>query len=312
MSKPSVFVGSSSEGLEVARAIGFQLEDAGEVTIWNEGTFPPSEGYLESLANSLDRFDFAVFVFTPDDAVTMRGETALAPRDNVMFELGLFLSRLGRDRTFVVRSSQPIKIASDLHGIAVLPYEANRSDRNLRAAVSAACVPIRDAIRTLGRVAAREQPTRKAPQLQSDRHRAESQLKAASGYRPVVDKTVSSFWHSYWRLATSHAPILGFLPPGEKPSEATFLYFRGTGLPKGMELVHKMEHGAVDLQLAGWGAKLDELRSIIGTYLRPDMTLRRAAKSAAVRLCVPPLTWAPPFPTRNQRSSPHWTPLSSS
>jgi len=49
MSTPSIFVGSSTEGIDVARAIGFQLRDAGEVTIWNEGIFLPSEGSLESL-----------------------------------------------------------------------------------------------------------------------------------------------------------------------------------------------------------------------------------------------------------------------
>jgi len=184
MSKPSIFVGSSSEGIEVARATGFQLQDAGEVTIWNEGVFRPSEGSLESLVNSLDRFDFAVFIFTPDDAVIERGDTALAPRDNVMFELGLFLGRLGKSRTFVVWSSQPIKIASDLLGITVLRYDADRTDRNLRAAVSAACVPIREAIRDLGRLDARglEQLTRTSSQLQSDVENAVALLARARAF----------------------------------------------------------------------------------------------------------------------------------
>jgi hypothetical protein len=183
MNKPSIFVGSSTEGIEVARSIGFQLQDAGEVTIWNEGVFRPSEGSLESLVNSLDRFDFAVFIFTPDDQVTGR-DTALAPRDNVMFELGLFLGRLGKSRTFVIRSSQPIKIASDLLGITVLKYDADRTDRNLRAAVSAACVPIREAIRDLGRLDARglEQLARTSSQLQSDVENAVSLLARARAF----------------------------------------------------------------------------------------------------------------------------------
>jgi CAP12/Pycsar effector protein, TIR domain len=184
MSKASVFVGSSTEGIEVARAIGFQLQDTAEVTIWNEGVFRPSEGSLESLVNSLDRFDFSIFVFTPDDTVVGRGDAALAPRDNVMFELGLFLGRLGKSRTFVVRSSQPIKIASDLLGITVLRYDADRTDRNLRAAVSAACVPIREAIRDLGRLDARglEEITRTSSQLQSDVESAVALLARARAF----------------------------------------------------------------------------------------------------------------------------------
>jgi hypothetical protein len=184
MSNPSVFVGSSTEGIEVARAIGFQLQDAGEVTIWNEGVFRPIEGSLESLVNSLDCFDFAVFVFTPDDAVTVRGDTALAPRDNVMFELGLFLGRLGKGRTFVIRSSQPIKIASDILGITVLKYDADRRDRNLRAAVSAACVPIREASRDLGRLDTRglEQLTRTSSQMQTDVENAVALLARARAF----------------------------------------------------------------------------------------------------------------------------------
>ena len=184
MSKPSVFVGSSTEGVEVARALGYQLQDVGEITIWNEGVFIPSEGSLESLTNSLDRFDFAVFVFTPDDEVKTRGDTALAPRDNVMFELGLFLGRLGKSRAFVVRSSQPVKIASDLLGITVMRYDANRGDGNLRAAVSAACVPIREAIRDLGRLDSRglEDLRNTSSQLHADVEQAVGLLARARAF----------------------------------------------------------------------------------------------------------------------------------
>lgn len=184
MCKPSVFIGSSTEGIDVARVVGVQLRDAGEVTIWNEGVFGPSKGGLESLVNSLDRFDFAVFIFTPDDVITERGDISLAPRDNVMFELGLFLGHLGRSRTFLIRSSQMIKIASDLLGITVLKYDADRKDRNLLAAVSAPCVPIRDAIRDLGRLDTRglEQLTRTSSKLQGDVENAVALLARARAF----------------------------------------------------------------------------------------------------------------------------------
>lgn len=66
MIKPSIFVGSSTEGLEVARAVQVQLAD-GEVELWNEGVFTLGHSTLESLVKALNRFDFAVLVLTPDD-----------------------------------------------------------------------------------------------------------------------------------------------------------------------------------------------------------------------------------------------------
>jgi hypothetical protein len=157
MRKPSVFIGSSIEGLDVARAIGYQLKDDGEVTIWNEGAFGLSSGTLETLVNDLERFDFAILVLTPDDVIVSRHVTSQAPRDNVMFELGLFMGSLGRARTFVVCSNDPnLKLPSDLAGVSIARYEANRSDGNLIAALGPPCTLIRQAVRDLGLSDAKE------------------------------------------------------------------------------------------------------------------------------------------------------------
>jgi hypothetical protein len=184
MKKPSVFIGSSSEGIDVARAVGFQLRDVGEITIWNEGVFKPGESYLESLFNALDRFDFAVLIFTPDDVVIQRGEQNLSPRDNVMFELGLFLGRFGKARTFVLRSNEPINYPSDLAGVTILYYESDRIDKNLRAAVSATCIPIREAIRDLGLAESRglQQIRDTSSKLQSDVEEAVGLLARARAF----------------------------------------------------------------------------------------------------------------------------------
>jgi predicted nucleotide-binding protein len=64
MDKPTVFVGSSSEGVEIARAIQFQLKDDAHVSIWNEGVFGLSKGTLESLVRNSASFDFAILVLT--------------------------------------------------------------------------------------------------------------------------------------------------------------------------------------------------------------------------------------------------------
>ena len=156
MPKPSIFVGSSKEGLEIGRAIGVQLDDDAEVTVWSEGAFAPGLGTIESLMSALDRFRFAALVLTPDDLLKTRGVQSFSPRDNVMFELGLFMGRLGRSRTFIVCSnSDNFKIPSDLAGFTILRFNANRSDGNLLAALGPACFFIRQALRDVGSTDAR-------------------------------------------------------------------------------------------------------------------------------------------------------------
>lgn len=151
MLKPSVFIGCSAEGLNIARAVELQLHHDAEITIYNEGFFAPGGGTLETLISSLDEFDFAVLVLTPDDVVVSRDVPSRGPRDNVMFELGLFMGRLGRLRTFIVYDSdQEIKLASDLAGITPASYKGNRKDNNLTAAVGPACTLIRNAMQKLG------------------------------------------------------------------------------------------------------------------------------------------------------------------
>jgi hypothetical protein len=151
MAKPSIFIGSSSEGLDIARAIEFQLKDVGEITIWNAGVFGLGLGTLESLVNALDRFDFAILALTPDDFIVSRDVPSSSPRDNVMFELGLFMGRLGRSRTFIVHDvNSKLKIPSDLAGVTSATFDGERQDKNLIAAVGPACTLIRNSIRDLG------------------------------------------------------------------------------------------------------------------------------------------------------------------
>jgi predicted nucleotide-binding protein len=108
-SKPSVFVGSSSEGVEFARAVRWHLRNDAEITLWNDGFFRPGVTFIETLVNSLPRFDFAILVFRADDLTTSHGVETFSPRDNVIFELGLFMGRLGRSRTFGTRKPQRLK-----------------------------------------------------------------------------------------------------------------------------------------------------------------------------------------------------------
>jgi hypothetical protein len=151
MTKPSVFIGSSSEAIDVADAVASKLSSDAEVTVWNDGVFKPGLSFLESLVNALDQFDFAILVMTPDDAVTVHDEQVFQPRDNLMFELGLFMGRLGRSRTFVLcPAADKLKLPSDLAGVTYLTYDSGRGDGNLTAAVRDPCTTIRNALRNLG------------------------------------------------------------------------------------------------------------------------------------------------------------------
>ncbi len=149
--RPTVFIGSSKEGIEIARAIRTQLYEVAEITIWNEGSvFQLGHGYLEALVNALPGFDFAILVLSADDSIESRGITSLAPRDNVMFELGLFMGRLGRERTFAIcDESQEIKLPSDLAGVSLTGYRP-KQDGDLVSAVGIATDQIRTHIKNLG------------------------------------------------------------------------------------------------------------------------------------------------------------------
>jgi Predicted nucleotide-binding protein containing TIR-like domain len=145
---PSIFIGSSSEALEIAREVELHLQEVSVTTIWKNGVFNLGEATLESLMNALDQFDFAVMILSPDDLIETRGSNHTSPRDNILFELGLFMGRLGRSRTFIVSESDvDLKLPSDLSGITRAVYK--RRD-NLAAALSPTCTPIIKAVKSLG------------------------------------------------------------------------------------------------------------------------------------------------------------------
>src|SRR5688500_53125 len=122
--RPAVFIGSSSKGLKVAKIIQLSLDQLCDVTIWSQGVFGLSQGTLESLVFALDKFDFAILVLTPDDLKTIGKETVQSPRDNVLFELGLFVGGLGRDRTFMVyERTNNLSLPSDLAGITSATFQ---------------------------------------------------------------------------------------------------------------------------------------------------------------------------------------------
>jgi hypothetical protein len=150
--KPTVFVGSSTEQLDLALAVQIQLQRAAEVTVWDQDVFALTQNTLESLLYALDGADFGIFVFYPEDMVKIREHTMSTTRDNVIFEFGLFMGRLGRERTFFLapNSEHAFRLPTDLSGITPAIYDATRIADNIQAAVAPACFKMQQAIKKCG------------------------------------------------------------------------------------------------------------------------------------------------------------------
>jgi CRP/FNR family transcriptional regulator, cyclic AMP receptor protein len=146
-----VFVISSVEALPVARAVQeCFLHDNVNIVVWTDGVFRASQYAVESLTQELDVADFAVAIAQGDDLVRIRGEEKAVPRDNVLFELGLFIGRLGRHRTFLLEPlREGVKLPSDLTGITAIPYKPG-SGEELLSGVGAACNQLRRIFEELG------------------------------------------------------------------------------------------------------------------------------------------------------------------
>lgn len=132
--KPMVFIGSSSENLDLAKKLRESIHsDSREVSIWSDGgIFELSKSALESLISSARNYDFAIMIFDGNDTVESRNKTSYAPRDNVIFELGLFMGSIGAERSYIVRSnSADLKIPSDLLGITTLVVDKEKINESL-------------------------------------------------------------------------------------------------------------------------------------------------------------------------------------
>ncbi|MBC7909386.1 MAG: nucleotide-binding protein [Pyrinomonadaceae bacterium] len=183
--KPKLFVGSSVEGLGVAYAVQQNLKHQAEVTVWDQGIFRLSDSALDSLIQLLDRVDFGVFVFTPDDIVNIRGEENRSIRDNVLFELGLFVGRLGKGRSFILMPDErkDFRLPTDLIGMTPATYETGRTDDNFQAATGPSCHEIRQLIASLGsKSKGNESPS--IPQSEDN----DSESKSLGNARPIDEQ----------------------------------------------------------------------------------------------------------------------------
>lgn len=204
MSNPTIFIGSSTEGLEFARAMRSLLKADAELTLWNEGFFEVGHMFVDTLINGVSRFDFAILILTPDDLVQTRSVESFGPRDNLLFELGLFMGRLGRARTFIAHQADiGMRIPSDLAGVTTAQYEWPRADGSHRSAVGPACDSIRDVVRDLG-----VSEVKTAQQMQQIRARQDSTESRLRTLQMITKGLVTEWEHEKLRGLAREGPFL--------------------------------------------------------------------------------------------------------
>src|SRR5688572_28905440 len=128
MDKPCIFLGSSGKQADLLEALTRGLEDIARVEPWTT-SFNPGTTTLERLVELAHEVDFAAFIFAHDDWTTNSPAASdpmeagqAAPRDNVVFEAGLFGGTLGMRRTFILHASGS-KLPSDLLGLTTVRYD---------------------------------------------------------------------------------------------------------------------------------------------------------------------------------------------
>jgi CRP/FNR family cyclic AMP-dependent transcriptional regulator len=149
--KVRVFIISSAEALPVARLVANSFEhDPFLTTIWTDGVFKVANYTLQDLEAAVDESDFAVAIAHADDITESRNKDWPAPRDNVVFELGLFMGKLGRQRAILMEPrEEKVKLPSDLSGITTIPYRYE-TGRDAASLMSPACDKLRKHILDLG------------------------------------------------------------------------------------------------------------------------------------------------------------------
>jgi hypothetical protein len=144
MNKPRIFLGSSGKQVKLLQAITRGLEDVADIEPWTT-TFNPGRSTLDRLVELSQEVDFAAFVFARDDWTTTDAAQSgqASPRDNVVFEAGLFGGALGMRRTFILHANDS-KLPTDLLGLTSVRYdpaagaaEVREINQKLRKAIEA-------------------------------------------------------------------------------------------------------------------------------------------------------------------------------
>jgi len=205
-------------------------------------SFNPGTTTLQRLVDLSREVDFAAFVFAQDDWTSDSAPPSdspepgqASPRDNVVFEAGLFGSALGMSRTFILHANGA-KLPSDLLGLTSVRYDP----ATIAAEMKSINEKLRNAIESEGRLARIEgawwqfsltERTSEEPSAVSlvriSRDRRGALEVAGRGWQE--DGTLSV---RYWSEATkerSDPPGVFYYWNGERPRDPNAPQLYGTG-----------------------------------------------------------------------------------
>jgi hypothetical protein len=157
MDKPRIFLGSSGKQERLLKSLTTGLASVADVEPWTT-VFNPGVSTLDRLVELTHEVDFAAFVFAQDDwTAPTSGDPGTpipgqaSPRDNVVFEAGLFGGALGMRRTFILHANGA-KLPTDLLGLTSVRYDPELTPHELKTVNQ----KVRKAIEAEGRLASIE------------------------------------------------------------------------------------------------------------------------------------------------------------
>ena len=148
---PKLFVSSLPEGVSIARNIQNTLAHDGIiVTISSDNILEAPSNAVDSFLDEAGQSDFCALVLNNDDQVINRGSVQSIVRDNIFFEIGLFMGTVGQDRIFLIMPRQlNINIPIELLDLKVFEYQVN-PDKSLASVPTSLSIQLRDQILSKG------------------------------------------------------------------------------------------------------------------------------------------------------------------
>lgn len=146
---PKIFIGSSAESINIVEALISNLKHNAWCTPWTIA-FNAGKNVIDALIEEISKNDFAIFVFANDDYVKLRDALIMTVRDNVLFESGMAMGILGKDRVFIVKPQgvSDFRMPSDFSGVITTEYNFQRvlNKNELVAALTPAAIDIKNSI----------------------------------------------------------------------------------------------------------------------------------------------------------------------
>lgn len=274
MDRPSIFLGSSGKQANLLEALTLGLADVARVEPWTT-VFNPGVSTLERLFELTHEVDFAAFIFAQDDWTNVGAPSPdsgqPSPRDNVVFEAGLFGGVLGMRRTFILHARDS-KLPTDLLGLTCVRYDGSSDEGE----IDAICEKLRNAIKNEGRATRLEgiwwhfsltPRTEREPSAVSliKITRDRSGSLDISGRAWQEDGTLSAQFHMEAVKERTDPPGIFYYYKGERPMHPDAPQVWGTG-------EFKLE--SADRASGYWITRTDSDPSLIarssGIYLRAD------------------------------------------